>query len=141
MRPISEATRQNIIGDLQAGYSIRQVAYRTNVGRTTVNKVAAEHLPNRKKPKGGKPLKLKEADKRYCVRQITRGGQKGNAISVQKQLSFDFGLSVSPQTVRRALKAEGLGVVFHLLFCIDIIVRNQLFIYVIHGLYLITQSD
>jgi hypothetical protein len=83
MRPISEATRQNIIGDLQAGYSIRQVAYRTNVGRTTVNKVAAEHLPNRKKPKGGKPLKLKEADKRYCVRQITRGGQKGNAISVQ----------------------------------------------------------
>jgi hypothetical protein len=32
-------------------------------------------------------------------------------------------------------------VVFHLLFCIDIIVRNQLFIYVIHGLYLITQSD
>lgn len=108
MRPISEDTRQNIIGDLQAGYSIRQVAYRTNVGRTTVNKVAAEHLPNRKKPKGGKPLKLKEADKRYCVRQITRGGQ-GNAISVQKQLSFDFGLSVSPQTVRRALKAEGLG--------------------------------
>jgi transposase len=68
MRPISEDTRQNIIGDLQAGYSIRQVAYRTNVGRTTVNKVAAEHLPNRKKPKGGKPLKLKEADKRYCVR-------------------------------------------------------------------------
>jgi hypothetical protein len=34
-----------------------------------------------------------------------------------------------------------IAVVFHLLFCIDIIVRNQLFIYVIHGLYLITQSD
>ena len=56
----------------------------------------------------GRPSKLTPRDEAFCVRSITTGG-KENAVQVQKALKGNVGVSVSPATVRRALKKAGLG--------------------------------
>ena len=110
MRQISSNVRYDIISGLQAGESVRKIAKKLGVSAATVCRVGKEAFPDREKDKGGRPSLLTEADKRYCVRQVTVG-RLDNAIKVRKQLEKDHGIHVSPNTIRRVLRGSGLGAI------------------------------
>ena len=72
--------------------------------------MAKEAFPDRSIEKKGRPPKLTERDKQYCVRQVTTGG-KETAVDVAKPLKEDLGVSVHVDTVRNALHEKGLGAI------------------------------
>lgn len=108
MKSITENQREQIIGLLNSGETIREVSRRVKVGVATVSRVGNHYCSARNRQKGGRPAVLTEADKRYCVRQVTKGGVD-NAVKVKRALETDLGIQVSASTVRRALRGAGLG--------------------------------
>jgi len=107
MKPISKDIENRIIQRLESGDSYRTIAKEVGVGRSTVQQVANKVFPDRSIEKKGRPSKLTERDKLYCVRQITAGG-KETAVDVAKSLKEDLGVSVHVNTVRNALHEKGL---------------------------------
>ncbi len=108
MHSITVEQLNRIVSLLQSGQSIRSVAQQTKVSYSTVAKYGRIHCSDRNAGKGGRPKKLSEADKRYCIRQVTKG-RIDNAVKVQKQLYKDLGVMVSAQTIRRTFREGGLG--------------------------------
>ncbi|KAG1275662.1 hypothetical protein G6F66_012731 [Rhizopus arrhizus] len=53
---------------------------------------------------------LKQADERYCVRQVTKN-RVPSAVKVTECLETDIGKKVGVETVRRALRKAGLGAI------------------------------
>jgi transposase len=108
MKSITENQREQIIGLLNSGETIREVSRRVKVGVATVSRVGNHYCSARNRQKEGRPAVLTEADKRYCVRQVTKGGVN-NADKVKRALETDLGIQVRASTVRRALRGAGLG--------------------------------
>src|SRR5271169_5015581 len=108
MKPISKDIETRIIQRLESGDSYRTIAKEVGVGRSTVQQVANKVFPDRSIEKKGRPPKLTERDKLYCVRQVTTGG-KVTAVDVAKSLKKDLEMSVHVNTVRNALHQKGLG--------------------------------
>lgn len=93
------------------GLSARESGRRAGVSATTAKRVAKQYFPGRKIQKNGRPTKLSEREKAFCVRKITMGG-KENAVQVQKSLQDELNIAIRPNTVRRALKSSGLQPIF-----------------------------
>lgn len=110
MRPLSNEKRNRIISLLEDGKSVREVAEVVNVSKSIVSNIGKISVPNRTMGKSGRPKLLTEADKRYCVRQVTKN-RVDNATKVRKLLETDVGVSASVDTVRRALRDSGLGAI------------------------------
>jgi transposase len=110
MRKITVECMRDILALGAAGVSVRVIASRLNVGKSTVNRTLQSHLHTRKKSKGGRPRLLSPADKRYCVRNICKN-KNANAVTIKKALLKDFSIATSANTIRRALREEGLGAV------------------------------
>jgi transposase len=110
MRPTLQDTINRAICLLQAGDSIRKVAAKTGLSVGKVASISKQKLPDRKPAKHGRPALLSVTNQRFCVQKITKGGLD-NAVKVRKQLESDLGISVSVDTVRRTLKAAGLGAI------------------------------
>lgn len=110
MRPLSTDTRDNIISLLQLGFSVRKIANRCRVGKSTVQELRARHVPNLISSPGGRPVKLSDQDKRFCVRAVTSGLLETGA-AVAKKLEGDLGIKVCDRTVRNAFREAGLGAV------------------------------
>lgn len=110
MKTISQAKRNDIIAKISRKESSRKIAKDTGVSRTFVDNLRNKVFPQMEKSKGGRPAKLSDAAKRFCVRQITSGGID-NAVQVASSLEPVIKSMVSPQTVRRALKEFGLEAV------------------------------
>jgi transposase len=108
MKSISKDIENQIIQHLNAGESHRKIAQIVGVGRSTVQRVANRMFPGRTIEKNGRPPKLTERDKLYCVRQMTLGRKK-TAVEVVRCLEQELGISVSVNTARNALKEKGLG--------------------------------
>jgi len=108
MRTISEDVHNNIRALLAEGLSVRQIADRVNVGVTTVHRVRQKCPPVLPKRKAGRPNKLSDQNKRYCVRTIT-SARAETATDVAKRLDEDIEVSVSRMTVARALRKAGMG--------------------------------
>src|SRR5215212_3334475 len=79
MKPISQQTHDNIISLLNNGLSSRQIAAQLGISHTTVNTVRAKKVNQDTRNKGGRPAKLKAADKRELVRLIT--SRKANTVT------------------------------------------------------------
>jgi transposase len=107
MRSLPVDTKDSICSLLQQGLSVRQVASRCHVSKSTVSGYRKEHLPNLDLPSAGRPSKLSYQDKRFCVRAIT-SGKLETAVAVKKKLVDEFNIKVSDRTVRRALQEAGL---------------------------------
>jgi len=107
MLPLSSDTRDNILLLLQQPLSVRKVAQKCNVGKSTVQNLRAKHFPNLIPPSRGRPSKLSPQDKRFCVRGIT-SGRLETGVAVAKQLENDLNIKVCDRTVRRALQEAGL---------------------------------
>jgi len=107
MKKISTDTRNAIVHLLETGLSARKVAERVGVCHATVNRVRAQTTFNAKKCQAGRPAKLTPHDKRKLVRLVT-SGNADTATQLQQELQHTVGVYVSAQTVRNALKKEGL---------------------------------
>jgi len=110
MKPISKDIENSIIQHLESGDSYRKTARAVGVSHGMVRNVANRVFPGRKIEKKGRPPKLTERDKLYCVRQLTTGG-KETAIDVAKSLKEELGVSVHVNTVRNVLHEKGLGAI------------------------------
>ena len=108
MKTVSDAKRNDVISLLNSGHTVSEIARRVNVSQATVCRIEKKACPDREKLKGGRPSKLTTADKRYCVHKITKGGLD-NAVQVKKELRRNLHVNVSANTVRRALRDNGLG--------------------------------
>ena len=109
MHSIPIDKQQRILSLLQQNprLSIRQVAQEYIVYHKTVEKLRKIHLPDLNLLLGGRPQKLKEQNKHYCIRAIT-SGKLQTAVAVQKDLDINLGIKVNEITIRRALKNAGL---------------------------------
>lgn len=110
MKETSQAVKNSIISLLNSGNSIRKVAEALGVGKTTVSKVKNLHCAGNENLKGGRPKILSKTDVSYCVQKVTRK-RVSSAAKVAKDLKTDFGIQCSAETVRRALRMEGLGAI------------------------------
>jgi transposase len=102
---ISKSKRDSIISLLQNNVSIRDIAISQKVSKSTVHRISKD--VERPKQKGRRPRKLSERDIDYCVTQITTGRAR-TATELAKILKVQYNISVSQQTVARALKEKGL---------------------------------
>ncbi|KAK4517142.1 uncharacterized protein ATC70_000472 [Mucor velutinosus] len=93
---------------LRSGVSIRKIAEKLSLGKSTIGRARMEHCPGLETSKGGRTRVLSEADKRYCVRKVTKE-RVLSVVKVTKILKKDFQMKVHPETVRRALRTAGLG--------------------------------
>lgn len=108
MRAIPKSQVDQVVSLLSNGNSIRQVSKKTDLSVGFISKVPKKKLPDRNRVSGGRPPLLTAANKRFCVHKVTRGGAN-NANKVKIILDSDFGINVSADTVRRALKEAGMG--------------------------------
>src|SRR5262245_32041762 len=90
MKSTSKYIENQIIQRLNAGDSHRKIAQIVGVGRSTVQRVANRVFPGRTVRKNGRPSKLTERDKLYCVRQMTLG-RKETAVEVDRCLEQELG--------------------------------------------------
>jgi transposase len=110
MTKLPKDTDKRIQELAEKGWSLRQIAEKLNISKATASRVCSKQLPLRKKSVGGRPQKLSPSDKRYCVRTVCRD-PKATSKKVAKSLHAEFGINVTPQTVRRALREQGMGAV------------------------------
>ena len=108
MKTVPDAKRTDVISLLNSGHTVSEIARRVGVSQATVSRIGKKVCPDREKPKGGRPCKLTTADKRYCVHKITKGGLE-NAVQVKEELLRNLHVNISADTVRRALRGNGLG--------------------------------
>ena len=102
MRRISQDQRNSVILLLQEGNSIREVAERLGLGKSTVGRILAENKPDVERSKGGRPGLLSVTDKNYCVQKVTHYCED-SAVKVAKDLEKDVGVKCNPETVHRVL--------------------------------------
>jgi transposase len=110
MKETSQAKQNSALSLLQSGLSIRKVAEKLNLTKSVVGRIRSARCSGFEKLKGGRPKILSSTDVRYCVQKVTRK-RVSNAAKVSKDLKTDFGINCSPETVRRALRLEGLGAI------------------------------
>jgi transposase len=105
--PISHETEQAILNHLQNGDSYHATAAAVGVRHDTACNVAKCFGLTFNNGKKGRPQKLSDTTKHFIVRQIT-SGQIDTATKATKVLQESLGITVSPQTVRNALKEKGM---------------------------------
>jgi transposase len=110
MRQLSTDKRDGILSLLQQGLSTRKVAKRCRIGKSAVQRLRAECLPDLISSQNGRPAKLSAQDRRFCVRAIT-SGKLGTTTEVAKDLESKLNVKVCDRTVRNVLHEAGLGAV------------------------------
>ncbi|KAI0996627.1 hypothetical protein K3495_g11556 [Podosphaera aphanis] len=107
MTKLSSEQVTSITTLLNNGKSTREVAKTIGCGKSTVanyRKVTATEAPD---PKVGRPQKLTLRDKRAITRSMVNGGVKA-AVEIARSIKTEREDKISPVTIRRALKEEGL---------------------------------
>jgi transposase len=94
---------RDVIAMLEAGKSCRSIAKALNISAMSVSRLRHSLNIKVQTSLGGRPSKLTARDRRQLVRLVT-SAKADNAIQLKK-LS---GLDVTPQTIRNALKKEGM---------------------------------
>jgi len=110
MKTLSVSTKENIISLLSSGLSAIQVAKYTCHSKSSISKIRSQYLPDLQKSIGGRPAKLTPTMKRHA-KYLIISRKSDTAAGVAKSLQNNLNHSVSAETVRRALKNEGLKAV------------------------------
>jgi transposase len=110
MRATSSSQRENAISLLLSGYSIRQVASKTCLGKSTIARINKELEEDKENCKPGRPSKLSPRDRRSISQQITTG-QLDNAVQATHYINNMVLQPVCSQTVRNALKQDNFKAV------------------------------
>ena len=110
MKAIPPYKRERILTLLQEGHPSRTVAAREKVSHVSVlriKKLKEKTGDFNVAPRPGRPRILTERHDRNIARFI-KSGQCSNATQVQKKLISDENIIISPNTVRRSLRRQGL---------------------------------
>jgi len=108
MAPSPSSSRQLAIILLKEGMSVRVVAQRFSISKSTVARWRAKEEKDIPRSVGGRPRKLTLRDSRIIARHAIIG-QIPTATALQKHLEQRYGLSAHRTTVARSLKRSGLG--------------------------------
>jgi len=96
---------------INRGFTSREIAARIGCGsHTTILRLKKKYEETGKvenKERTGRPRKLNERDERTIIRRLA-GGECSNAIQLARSLQINENLEVSADTVRRALRRNGL---------------------------------
>ena len=109
-KKLSQDKYDEIVSYLKNGLSIKNVALKCSVGKSTVSQIRTKELYNIPTLPPGRLSKLSPQCKRLCIRNITSGKAK-TAKEVQKQLEKDLNIVVSSNTICNTFKKAGLGAV------------------------------
>jgi transposase len=107
---LSDKTISNILSLLDSNLSLEQVRQRVGVCYKSVSEIARIHRSHRQRRPAGRPCKLSRNDCWQAVCLI-RSGKAENAVDVTRELQEVVNGTISVQTVRRALKKEGMRAV------------------------------
>jgi len=107
MHSIPTPLRETVVNLLLDDYSIRQVAQKTGVPSSTVGRISKQVIPDKENIPRGRPPKLSSQDKRHLVNKI-KSGQLDNAVQGMEFVNSINPQPVCAQTVRNALKEQGL---------------------------------
>lgn len=106
MRPLSRQVRCDIKALLDKKLSVREIAVKLGVGKTSVSKIRKELNKNQNLSKGGRKHKLTDAEQKFAVKLIERGSVT-NATEATKIVNRASNKQVSRHTVIRVLKRSG----------------------------------
>jgi transposase len=106
MKATSTAKRSSVISLLKEGYSYRAIKDKTGLGKSTVGRISKEANLDKENHPGGRPSKLSAHDKQSISRQIS-SGKLDNAVQATQFINSVIPHTVTPQTVRNALKESG----------------------------------
>jgi transposase len=95
---------------LSIGRSSRQISEEVGISKTSVLRVRNGAGLENGAQKGGRPRKLTARDRRQLVRNVT-SGRKDSASGIASQFFEESGIVISSDTVRRALRDEGMTAV------------------------------
>src|SRR5277367_5924502 len=73
MKPISSVQHSTVISLLQEGYSLCQIQFKTDIGKSTIGRINREMDWDKENDKGGHPSKLSIRDKQSLIRQSPLG--------------------------------------------------------------------
>ena len=107
MKSISEETHNSIVALLDNGLSSYKIASQLGISHTTVDRIRGKSRPELQKSQGGRPAKLTETDKHRLARMVA-SGKADNAVQLTHALKETTNITLSTQTVRRALKEAGM---------------------------------
>ena len=102
MQPLPEPLHKIVVDLLLSNHSIRQVATKTGVPRSTVGRISKAIIPNKENIRTGRPPILSPHDKRRIVNQI-ESGKLDNAVQATEFINSINTSPVCAQTVRNAL--------------------------------------
>lgn len=107
MKPILPHQHDSVVSLLLTGNSIRQVAQKTGLGKSTVGRISKQVLPNKENYNNGRPSKLSPCDKRHIINQI-ESGKLDNAVQARDYINTFNSIQVCAQTIRNALKKDNM---------------------------------
>ncbi|KAJ1299760.1 hypothetical protein OPQ81_000669 [Rhizoctonia solani] len=105
--PYSQDTLNSVLVLLDQKKSHAEIIKSTKVSSSYITKVTKKHRPDLVRSTGGHPRKLNPTATRYAVCLVTNGSSV-NTRQATQTLSGLTRESISPRTVRRALKRAGL---------------------------------
>lgn len=107
MHPLSKSTVTTIVSLLTTGHSYASIKAQTGASAGSITKIRQDYCPEVAVSSGGRPKKLTTANIFYTKRAI-RTGKIKNAVQASKTLSTLNNDTITPQTVRNALKSTGM---------------------------------
>jgi transposase len=107
MKRLSLATISGVVDRLRRGHTSRAIAKELKISKSSVLRIRCTEGMSAQVAKQGRPMIFSERDRRHMVRMIG-SGKASTAIDLQKHLARQMNIIVSPDTVRRALKKEGM---------------------------------
>ena len=110
MHPVSAAQRNHILSLIDSGHSAHQISLSTGLHISTISRLHTRYCPYAKKPIGGRPAKLSEADTHYA-QHLVSSWKAENAVQITQTLKDITNQSLTPQTTRNHLKKHGLKAV------------------------------
>jgi len=107
-KKISQKSKERVMELLIDGLSIREVSNITDISKSTVGRIRLSIENNiTKHTKIGRPKKISPRYERNIVRKIL-SGKFSNATQISNDFARNDQLIISPQTIRRVLKGQGL---------------------------------
>jgi transposase len=103
MHPLSSSQKENILSLASNQYSVRAIASKLGVGKSTVSEILQNILPNRSKPSSGRPSKLSSYDQHAIIAQINTG-KSTNAVQATNYINTIISHPICSQTTRNLLK-------------------------------------
>jgi transposase len=104
------AKRARVCCLVEEGYSIYEIAEREDIHPSTVSRISKRYAGSNDytdKPRSGRPRAFDKREERKIMRALSSGACQ-TAVDIAASLRFNDGIDVSPQTIRRVLKRNGL---------------------------------